>query len=132
MSRIKFIRGNIFNSSMGTLVNTVNTVGFMGAGIALEYKRRYPEMYDEYKLKCLNGELKIGKLHVWKKEEQWILNFPTKIHYSNQSKIEYINRGLEEFIVHPIITKFTSVNINWILKFYLKLKFKITFIRNIV
>ena len=83
---------------MGTLVNTVNTVGFMGAGIALEYKRRYPEMYDEYKLKCLNGELKIGKLHVWKKEEQWILNFPTKIHYSNQSKIEYINRGLEEFI----------------------------------
>ena len=67
MSNINYVKGNIFDSSMMTVVNTVNTVGFMGAGIALEYKRRYPDMFDEYKLNCLNGNLKIGDLHIWKK-----------------------------------------------------------------
>ena len=81
MSNINYVKGNIFDSSMMTVVNTVNTVGFMGAGIALEYKRRYPDMFDEYKLNCLNGNLKIGDLHIWKKSSPWVLNFPTKIHY---------------------------------------------------
>ena len=68
MNSISLVRGNIFNSSMQTIVNTVNTVGFMGAGIALEYKRRFPEMYEEYNNLCTSGQLKIGKLYLWKKE----------------------------------------------------------------
>ena len=97
MPDINYIRGNIFDSSMMTIVNTVNTVGFMGAGIALEYMRRYPDMFDEYKLKCLDGNLKIGEMHIWKKSTPWILNFPTKIHYQDPSKISYIESGLKKF-----------------------------------
>ena len=97
MSSISFISGNIFNSSMQTIVNTVNTVGFMGAGIALEYKRRFPEMFYEYNNLCTSGKLKIGKLHLWKNDNPWILNFPTKIHYSNPSKLDFIYKGLIEF-----------------------------------
>ena len=97
MSSISFISGNIFNSSMQTIVNTVNTVGFMGAGIALEYKRRFPEMFNEYNNLCTSGNLKIGKLHLWKNDNPWILNFPTKIHYSNPSKLDFIYKGLIEF-----------------------------------
>lgn len=97
MNSISLVRGNIFNSSMQTIVNTVNTVGFMGAGIALEYKRRFPEMYEEYNNLCTSGQLKIGKLYLWKKEIPWVLNFPTKIHYSNPSKLEFIEKGLNKF-----------------------------------
>ena len=82
---------------MQTIVNTVNTVGFMGAGIALEYKRRFPEMFNEYNNLCTSGNLKIGKLHLWKNDNPWILNFPTKIHYSNPSKLDFIYKGLIEF-----------------------------------
>ena len=82
---------------MQTIVNTVNTVGFMGAGIALEYKRRFPEMFNEYNNLCTSGNLKIGKLHLWKDDNPWILNFPTKIHYSNPSKLDFIYKGLIEF-----------------------------------
>ena len=98
MSEIKYIKGNIFDSSMMTIVNTVNCVGFMGAGIALEYMRRYPEMFNEYKEKCLQGSLKIGEIHLWKKDTPWILNFPTKIHYQDDSKIDYLKKGLEKFL----------------------------------
>ena len=89
MGSISHIHGNIFDSKMQTLVNTVNCVGFMGGGIALEYKRRYPNMFKEYKEHCLNGTLKMGELHMWKKEEPWILNFPTKIHFKDPSKKEF-------------------------------------------
>jgi len=97
MTNVKILRGNIFNSKMMTIVNTVNCVGHMGAGIALEFKRRYPEMYSEYKEMCFNKTLKIGELHLWKKENPWILNFPTKLHYSDPSKISYIENGLDRF-----------------------------------
>lgn len=97
MAEIKYIQGNIFDSSMMTIVNTVNTVGFMGAGIALEYMRRYPEMFEDYKKKCLNGNFKIGDLGIWKNTLPWILNFPTKIHYQDPSKISYIEMGLDKF-----------------------------------
>jgi len=95
---ISHIHGNIFDSSMQTIVNTVNCVGFMGGGIALEYKRRYPDMYKEYKEYCLNGTLKMGELHIWKEEEPWILNFPTKIHFKDPSKEEFIEKGLNKFV----------------------------------
>jgi len=109
MSNISYVKGNIFDSSMMTVVNTVNTVGFMGAGIALEYKRRYPDMFDEYRLNCLNGNLKIGDLHIWKKSSPWVLNFPTKIHYQDPSKISYIEAGLKKFSSIYKQTEITSI-----------------------
>ena len=98
MGSISHIYGNIFDSKMQTIVNTVNCVGFMGGGIALEYKRRYPDMFKEYKERCLNGTLKMGELHLWNNDEPWILNFPTKIHFKDPSKEEFIEKGLKKFV----------------------------------
>ena len=98
MTNIHTISGNIFDSKMMTIVNTVNCVGFMGAGIALEYSRRYPEMNQEYIKKCKNNEISIGELFIYKKSSPWILNFPTKMHYKDQSSINIIQKGLQRFI----------------------------------
>lgn len=95
---MKIIRGNIFTSKCQTLVNTVNCVGFMGAGIALEHKFRYPVMNDKYVDLCKNGLFSIGQLYLYKSEDKWILNFPTKQHYKYPSKREYLEKGLTKFI----------------------------------
>lgn len=95
---IKIISGNIFTSQCQVIVNTVNCVGVMGAGIALECRLRYPEMYEKYIQYCLEGKINIGNLWIYKTESRWILNFPTKKHWKNPSKIEYLHAGLEKFM----------------------------------
>ncbi len=85
---IEYIRGNIFTSNAKVLVNTVNTVGIMGKGVALEFKKYYPKMYQEYKDLCDNNQLNIGDLHLYKTTNKWILNFPTKKHWRNPSKLD--------------------------------------------
>lgn len=97
---IRYIEGDIFNSPAQVVVNTVNTVGVMGKGIAKEYKDRYPEMFRLYKEACRNKKLTIGKLMLWYGEDRWILNFPTKEDWRGKSKIEYIEKGLQEFCEH--------------------------------
>ncbi len=96
---IKFISGNIFNSKAQTIVNTVNCVGVMGKGIALVFKLRYPKMFDLYKGHCKSKLIGIGKLWLYKGEQNapWVLNFPTKFHWKYPSKIEYLEKGLEKF-----------------------------------
>lgn len=96
---IKFIQGNIFNSKARTIVNTVNCVGVMGKGIALVFKLRYPKMFDLYKDHCKSKLIGIGKLWLYKGENNapWVLNFPTKFHWKYPSKIEYLEKGLEKF-----------------------------------
>ena len=74
--------GDIFESKCLTIVNTVNCVGVMGKGIALEFKKLYPKMFELYRTYCKQGLLKIGKLYLWKGEDKWVLNFPTKIYYN--------------------------------------------------
>lgn len=72
----------------------------MGKGLALEFRLRVPEMYDEYREKCFNKELQIGKYWIYDRPNRMgkkILNFPTKNHYSHPSKLEYIIQGLEYF-----------------------------------
>ena len=96
-------QGNIFTSQCQTLVNTVNCDGVMGAGIALEFKLRHPEMFDKYVEHCRNGRIAIGKLWIYKppadsKEQRWVLNFPTKLHWKNPSRLEYLESGLEKFV----------------------------------
>lgn len=97
MARITEIHGNIFQSGCKVIVNTVNCVGVMGRGIALEYKYRFPEMYQSYKKVCDNKELRPGLLQLWTKSTPWILNFPTKNHWRLPSKIEYIEAGFIKF-----------------------------------
>ena len=91
------IEGNIFKSNAQTLVNTVNCVGVMGAGIALEYRLRYPDMYIKYKSLCAQNLIKPGMLWLFKSDTRWVLNFPTKQHWKRPSKIEYLHQGLEKF-----------------------------------
>lgn len=95
---LTYIKGDLFSSPAQVLVNTVNTVGVMGKGIALEFKNRYPEMFKVYQKKCQEKNFDIGNLLLWKKEDKWVLLFPTKKHWRSPSKIEYIERGLKKFV----------------------------------
>lgn len=94
---VEFKKGNIFNSKSQTLVNPVNCKGVMGAGLALEMKKRYPAMFSTYKRICDKNMLIPGKLQLWK-GNKWILNFPTKDYWKDPSKIEYIEKGLDKFL----------------------------------
>lgn len=96
---IKEISGNIFDSKREVIVNAVNCVGVMGAGIALEYRLRYPDMFSKYQIFCEDGLLDIGKIWIYGNgEPQRILNFPTKKHWKFPSKEEYLRKGLEKFV----------------------------------
>ena len=97
---IHYITGNIFDSKAQALVNTVNTVGVMGKGIALQFKKQFPNNYKVYKEACKNKEFSIGQLLVTKEESllegsKTIINFPTKTHWRYPSEYEYISKGLE-------------------------------------
>ncbi|GAB6161377.1 hypothetical protein JCM12298_05360 [Desulfothermus naphthae] len=91
-------KGNIFTTKCKTIVNTINCVGVMGAGIAYEFRLRYPEMYHKYKEYVLNNKIKIGILWLYKLKDRWILNFPTKFHWKYPSKDKYLRQGLETFV----------------------------------
>lgn len=97
---VKIERGKtIFESSAQTLVNTINCVGVMGKGLALEFKNRYPAMFDKYKSFCDKGVFKPGVLWIYKAEDgKWVLNFPTKIDWRNPSELSYIEEGLKKFV----------------------------------
>lgn len=97
MAYIMEIYGDIFNSSCQTLVNTVNCVGVMSKGIALEFRNKFPEMYETYVKVCKQKQLKPGLLHLWTKSQPWVINFPTKYHWRFPSKMEYIEQGLKKF-----------------------------------
>ena len=94
---IKKIKGNIFNTSCQVLVNTVNCIGVMGKGIALECKLGFPGMFEKYKEFCEKKLIKPGSLQLWNSSKPWVLNFPTKIHWKDPSKIEYLEKGLNKF-----------------------------------
>ena len=76
------------------LVNPVNTVGIMGKGLALEFKKRYKSYYEEYKELCAQNKIKIG--HVYIDEERKIISFPTKKHWRNKSDVNEIKAGLAD------------------------------------
>lgn len=111
MKKIKFIIGNIFTTTCQTLVNTVNCVGVMGAGIALEFRYRYPDMFEKYKELCEKKEMKIGKLWIYNvpNKNTKVLNFPTKNHWKYPSKIEYLEKGLQKFVDTYKERKITSI-----------------------
>lgn len=96
---IHFVTGNILDSNADALVNTVNTVGVMGKGIALQFKKQFPYNYKVYKEACKNKSLTIGQLLITEEEsllngKKIIINFPTKTHWRYPSEYEYIHKGL--------------------------------------
>ncbi len=95
---LTYIEGNLFESNSKVLVNTVNTQGVMGKGIALQFKKIYPEMFKEYQALCETGKFNVGNLWLYKTLHKWILNFPTKISWRQPSKIQYIELGLKKFV----------------------------------
>ncbi len=95
---IKIIKGNIFSSNCQCIVNTINCVGVMGAGIAYECRLRYPKMFERYSELCKEKLINIGTLWLFKNDDKWILNFPTKYHWKYESKIEYLEKGLQKFL----------------------------------
>ena len=95
---LMYVQQDIFKSPAQVIVNTVNTVGVMGKGIAKRYKEIYPDMYKQYQKFCEQHLLDIGKLWIYKSDTKWILNFPTKKHWRQPSKIEYVEQGLKKFV----------------------------------
>jgi O-acetyl-ADP-ribose deacetylase (regulator of RNase III) len=93
-----FRRTNIMESNAQTVVNTVNCVGVMGKGLAKSFRDRYPAMFNAYVSICEKGLLEPGKLWLWQGPDQWVLNFPTKKHWRQPSRIEWIEAGLEKFV----------------------------------
>lgn len=95
---ITYVVSDLFLSPAPVLVNTVNTVGAMGKGIAKEFKRIFPEMFREYQSLCERGLLQVGMLHLYKTPNKWILNFPTKRHWRQPSQLDFIRAGLSKFV----------------------------------
>ena len=98
---IRVLLGNLFESEAQTWVNTVNCVGIMGKGIALEFKKRFPEMFKDYERRCRAGEVRLGQPYLFKRVTQpWIINFPTKHHWRQVTNIRDVINGLEFLLAH--------------------------------
>lgn len=102
---INFKTGNILSDKAQAIVNTVNCVGVMGKGLALQYKKAFPSNFKEYKTACDKNFVTPGKMFITKYddilESKFIINFPTKKHWKGSSKIEYIDEGLGD-LIHQI------------------------------
>jgi O-acetyl-ADP-ribose deacetylase (regulator of RNase III) len=93
--------GNLLDAAVDALVNTVNTVGVMGKGIALQFRRAYPDMYREYTKAAKAGDIRLGRMHVWTNDEtltgpRYVINFPTKSHWKAHSRLADIEAGLAD------------------------------------
>ncbi|MFN5763116.1 MAG: macro domain-containing protein [Pseudanabaena sp.] len=95
---LRYTDTTVFNVDAQTIVNTVNCVGVMGAGLALEFQLRFPEMEKDYVDRCKDQKVEIGRPYLYKQYgNPWILNFPTKNHWKYPSKVEWIEQGLKYF-----------------------------------
>ena len=95
---MNFRQGNLLDARVEAVVNTVNTVGVMGKGIALMFRGKYPENFTAYEAPCKAGEVRVGKMFVTAGVEldgpRWIINFPTKKHWRQPTKLEWVESGL--------------------------------------
>lgn len=110
---LTYVSGDFFDHQANIRINTVNCVGVMGAGVALAFKKRYPEMYRGYVFECEQGNLAPGRPWVWKGSDMFsenieIINFPTKKHWRNPSKYSYIEDGLK-WLSNYLLSKAGSV-----------------------
>lgn len=105
--------GNIFNSNAMAVVNTVNCVGAMGKGIALDFKLRFPEMFKEYQKICFKHLLKPGQILPYTKSSPIILNFAIKDDWKDPSRVEWIEQTLQKFVANYHALRITSVAFPW-------------------
>lgn len=93
--------GDLFASQAQTLANTVNCVGVMGKGVALEFKKRWPTMFEDYQRRCTLKQVRLGEPYLYRDVTGvWIVNFPTKEHWRSPSRVAYIERGLNYLVAH--------------------------------
>ena len=98
---IHVLLGDLFDSEAQTWVNTVNCVGIMGKGVALGFKKRFPEMFEDYERRCREGEVRLGRPYLLKRLIQpWIINFPTKNHWRQVTNINDVVAGLEYLLAN--------------------------------
>jgi O-acetyl-ADP-ribose deacetylase (regulator of RNase III) len=99
---IRYARGNVLDSDAEALINTVNEVGVMGKGVALQFRERYPANAAAYELAAKRGEIRVGRMFVVRDigltGPKWIVNFPTKRHWRQPSQIAWIQEGLKDLV----------------------------------
>jgi len=99
---ISYTTGNLLDAQVDAVVNTVNTKGVMGKGIALMFKEAFPENFKAYASACKQDEVIVGKMFVTQSPSltgpRYIINFPTKKHWIHPSKLEYVTKGLEDLV----------------------------------
>lgn len=104
---LNYKTGDLFKSNAQAIVNTVNCVGVMGRGIALQFKKAYPANYKAYEIACKHKQIVPGKMFVYETAEilnpKFIINFPTKRHWRGKSRLEDIESGLKD--LHAVIVK---------------------------
>ncbi len=112
---IKYITGNLLLDDAQALVNTVNTVGVMGKGIALQFRETFPDNYKAYKKACKDGKLDIGKMFIFDEStlhgRKLIVNFPTKTTWRKPSEYSYIESGLQALRSEIIVRHIASIAI---------------------
>lgn len=99
---IHSVKGNLLEDSAEAYVNTVNTVGAMGKGIALQFNQAFPDVFKRYAKDCKRSLVQVGKMHVVEVDglatPKYVINFPTKEHWRHASKLEYIQKGLQDLV----------------------------------
>jgi len=99
---IRFTKGNLLDAPAEALVNTVNEVGVMGKGIALMFRDAFPSSAQQYEEACERGEVKVGRVLVTRNDQlmgpKWIIHFPTKKHWRQPSRVEWIREGLKDLV----------------------------------
>lgn len=114
-AKIQLTTGDILQADAEAIVNTVNCVGVMGRGIALQFKNAYPQNYKQYKNACDLGKVQPGKMLVYETgtltNPKYIINFPTKRHWKGKSRIEDIDSGLLALVEEIKKRKITSIAI---------------------
>lgn len=113
---IIFKVGDIFSDNSQAIVNTVNCVGVMGKGIALEVKKRFPDCFNAYRDDCSKGLVKVGQVTTYENSSlfggmKYIINFPTKKHWFNPSEIQWIKSGLSALRIEIYRLKLKSIAI---------------------
>lgn len=101
MGMFKALIGDLFASQAQALVNTVNCVGVMGKGVALEFKKRWPAMYEDYQRRCAQKQVRLGEPYLYRDSSgATIVNFPTKDHWRSPSRVTDIELGLDHLLAH--------------------------------
>jgi O-acetyl-ADP-ribose deacetylase (regulator of RNase III) len=105
--------GDLVTAEVEALVNPVNTAGVMGKGLALQVKNAFPDVFAEYARACEQGRLAVGRMHVVHRSSppRFVINFPTKQHWRQRSKLEYIESGLVDLVTQVRELRIASIAI---------------------